>query len=197
MKKTLFAMAVLSLLAAMPSWAAKDMTGMWGPGYFRSEFPVGARIWFTPKIAGDIGFGFSMESTDAPGNILGKGSTTYGFELGLPFVLHSTDNALFFIRPGLAYASAPNPFTVTSGTPPVTKDYFDNRESQMWVSGSLGAEYFFTERFSIEAAHGIVFKSFNPGSDAKDVLDAKTYSAIETEAFGISNIGFHYYFGGK
>jgi hypothetical protein len=59
------------------------------------------------------------------------------------------------------------------------------------VSGSFGVEYFFTDRFSIQAAHGLVFKSVDP-----DKAGGK-YTEIVSEDFGLSNIGFHYYFGGK
>jgi hypothetical protein len=186
MKKTLFVIALLSLAVAAPSWA-KDVKGLYGLGYFRSEFPIGGRAWITDKVGADLGIGFSILSSDNPGNPGAEGkATSYGVDLGVPFIVHGTDNALFFVRPGFSFASSPNP--VLGG--------LDNRATSMWVSGSLGVEYFFTDHFSIQAAHGVAYKSVSPGSKAKD-LGAKSYSSIGSEAFGISDIGFHYYFGAK
>jgi outer membrane protein W len=61
------------------------------------------------------------------------------------------------------------------------------------VSGSLGAEYFFTKNFSIQAAHGLIYTS----TEAKTGTVKVKTTNLTSEAFGVSNIGFHYYFGGK
>jgi len=98
----------------------------------------------------------------------------------VPFVVHESGAAKFFVRPGVSFASSPAPVPTDA----------DNKLTQFWLSGSFGVEYFFTERFSIQAAHGVVFKSVDP-----DKAGVKS-TAFESEDFGLSNIGFHYYFGG-
>lgn len=168
----LFAVAALALTAA-PSFAA---AGYYGLGYFRPEAPVGGRIWFTDKVAGDVGVGFNVTSPDG-----GDSQTGFILDAGLPFVVHESGAAKFFIRPGFSYASSPSPVLTDA----------DNKTTQFWVSGSFGVEYFFTDRFSVQAAHGVVFKSVDP-----DQAGGK-YSEFVSEDFGLSNIGFHYYFGGK
>jgi hypothetical protein len=171
------AFAMLSLLAVViPASAfAKDMKGLWGPGYFRAEAPVGVRVWMSPTLGLDLGLGFS--SGDAGGEDL----TDYTVDLGLPIVMASAGDANFFVRPGVLYTSDEDDFGGTIGVDATTTTA---------ISASLGVEYFFTERFSVQAAHGVFWASSEP-----PVGDSS--SQFATEDFGISNIGFHYYFGGS
>lgn len=171
-KNALFALALVAVSAA-PAFAA---AGQYGLGYFRPEAPVGGRVWFTDKVAGDVGIGFSSLSPE-------NGDTQSGFvfDAGLPLVAAESGNAKFFVRPGVTYASAPE----------ATETDADNKRTELWVSGSFGVEYFFTDHFSVQAAHGVVFKSVDP-----DKAGTK-YTELTSEAFGLSNIGFHFYFGGK
>ncbi len=173
-RKTLFAALALVALAA-PSFA-KDVKGLYGLGYVRPEAPVGGRLWATDKVGFDLGIGFS--SSDESGDT----QTSLTLDAGVPFVVASAGDANFFVRPGFTYNQTPLPVGGTNPDP-------DNKLTQIWVSGTLGAEYFFTDNFSIQAAHGLVFKSIDPDK-AGD-----SYTEIASEAFGISSIGFHYYFG--
>jgi len=167
-----FTVAALVATAA-PSFAA---AGNYGLGYFRPEAPVGGRVWFTDKVAGDVGVGFNITSPDG-----GDSQSGFIVDAGVPFVVHESGAAKFFVRPGVSFASTPSPVVADA----------DNKTSQFWVSGSFGVEYFFTDRFSVQAAHGVVFKSVDP-----DQAGAK-YTEFGSEDFGLSNIGFHYYFGGN
>ena len=182
MKKNLLMVAMLAALAVPAVSSAVEVKGTWGLGYVRPEFPIGARIWATEKVGVDLGVGFLNLSPDG-----GDSQTAIGFDAGLPYVVHSTDNAHFFVRPGVSFAS--------DGGDDATQD---GKETQLWVSGTLGAEYFFTPNFSIQAAHGIVYKSikneYTPTGGNKTEVKLSTFGS---EDFGISNIGFHYYFGGK
>lgn len=171
-KNALFALALVAVSAA-PAFAA---AGQYGLGYFRPEAPVGGRVWFTDKVAGDVGIGFQSLSPDG-----GDTQSGFVFDAGLPLVAAESGNAKFFVRPGVTFASSPEP----------TDTDANNKVTQFWVSGSFGVEYFFTDRFSIQAAHGVLFKSVNP-----DKAGAK-YTELTSEDFGVSNIGFHFYFGGK
>ncbi|NOT34725.1 MAG: hypothetical protein HOP12_11220 [Candidatus Eisenbacteria bacterium] len=183
MKKlvTILSLAALTTLAGSAAWA-KDMKGMWGLGYTRSEFPIGARFWLSPSVGLDLGVGFSAFTPDG-----GDGQTAFGVDVGVPFVVASTENAHFFVRPGISFAdngAEVGPFT--------------DAVSQFWVSGTLGAEYFFTDSFSIQAGHGILYRSVTTEFEVSPgVTDEVTDSYIESEAFGISSIGFHWYWGGS
>lgn len=165
--------SVLGVLSVAPAFAA---AGQYGLGYFRPAAPVGGRVWFTDKVAGDLGVGFDLTKPDG-----GDSRNSYTVDLGLPIVVHEAGNAKFFVRPGFTYNQSPAPVLADA----------DNKLTQFWVSGSFGVEYFFTDRFSIQAAHGAVFKSVDP-----DKAGTKT-TTIASEDFGLSNVGFHYYFGGK
>ena len=165
------ALAVMSLLAVvLPASAfAKDMKGMWGPGYFRPEAPIGVRIWFSEKLAGDLAFGIS--SSDATGDNL----TDWVVDLGLPIVVANAENTMFFVRPAFAYQSV----AVNSS----------DEITAFSISAQLGVEHFFAERFSVQVAHGITWQSIDPPT-------GDSITEFFTEDFGISSIGFHYYFGG-
>lgn len=180
MKKHLVA-ALLVVAMAVPAVShAVDLTGKWGVGYFRPEAPIGVRIWTGDKMGIDLGAGFTSNSPD-----VGKSTTSYNFDLGLPYVIANTDNALFFLRPGFGYSS--------NGV-----DKGDGNAITMWnVAASLGVEYFFTPHFSAQVAHGVYYASENIKNNTGATNVDETNTSFASEAFGISNIGFHYYFGTK
>lgn len=170
-KSTLLAaLAVVAL--ASPSFA-KDVKGLYGLGYVRPEAPVGGRVWFTDQVGFDLGLGFASSDES------GENRTSFTIDAGVPLVVANSGDANFFVRPGLTFNQTPTPVTADP----------DNKTTQFWVSGTLGAEYFFTDNFSIQAAHGLAFKSVDPDQAGEK------YTEITSEAFGISSIGFHYYFG--
>ncbi len=172
-KKTLFVAAALVAISAPSAFAA---AGTYGLGYFRPEAPVGGRIWFSDKVAGDLGIGFMSISPDG-----GDSRSAFVLDAGIPLVAAESGNAKFFVRPGVTYASSPSPVLADP----------DNKTTDLWVSASFGVEYYFTDRFSVQAAHGVVYKSVDP-----DQAGTK-YTELASEDFGLSSIGFHFYFGGK
>jgi hypothetical protein len=178
MRKTftlLAAVAALSAMFAMPSHAV-TLDGKWGPGYFRPEAPLGIRWWLNEKLGLDGAIGFT--SDDASGDR----RTDFRFDAGVPIVLAGMgDNTKFFVRPGLRYASTPAP----TGLEP------DNKQTSLGLTGTLGVEHFFTDRFSVQVATGVIIDSVDPDA-AGD-----SHTTFASEDFGISSIGFHYYFGGK
>ncbi len=180
--------AVLAALAIVtfttPSFA-KDLAGLYGLGYVRPEAPVGGRVWISDRFGVDAGVGFFSTDIEIPDTFNSTGA--FAVDLGLPLVVHNADNTIFWVRPGFTYASETVEF-VDSGSGTTS----ELSPSQFWISGTLGVEHFFGERFSLSAAHGIRFTSFDP-----DVPGSDTITEFETEAFGVSNIGFHYYFGGS
>lgn len=185
MKRLLLTAVTLVALAA-PALAV-ELQGKYGFGYVRPEFPVGGRTWFSDNLALDAGVGFANFSPDQ-----GDGSTAWGIDIGLPIVVSNTENAIFFVRPGFSIADDGGDEDTATG-----------QVTQFWISGTLGAEYFFTPSFSIQAAHGLRFRSVTAKGDLDgdpsttgDRFDA-TDSIFETEDFGVSSIGFHYYFGGN
>ena len=182
MKKiaTLLAVLAVTCVAAVPSFAA-PVKGTWGVGYHSENFPVGARIWMSEKVAIDLGVGFSSD----PFNITGNNKTSWGIEVGAPIVLAGAkDDTQFFIRPGIDYRSIPNPIIGGPNPDP------NNNETIFGVTGQLGVEHWFGRHFSLQAAHGIAFYNEDPGVGGSNTV-------FQTQAFGISNIGFHYYFGNK
>ena len=175
MLKKMFGLMLVMALLIPVAGNAMDMTGKWGLGYFSSEAPVGVRYWINEKLGVDLGIGF--ESKDFGDET----ATSFWFEGGFPYVLMDTDRANFFVRPGLVFASLDD------------RVYGNNNLDETWTKITIkltpGAEVFFGEHFSLQAAHGIMIDLTTP-PDA--VGDSKT--EFNTGAYSISEIGFHFYF---
>ena len=182
MKKGLFALTVLALVGAMlvPAVAGAAKPGMIGVGYFRTQAPIGIRYWVNEQIGIDIGLGLSSREYTYGTPVKSETKMSFALDAGVPFVLVSADQASFFIRPGVLFESEPN-----AGSP-------DDNATTIGISGSLGVEYFLSSRFSLEAAHGLIFTSYDPGIKGSD-----SSTQFYSEEFGISHIGFHFYFMGQ
>jgi len=173
LKKIFGLMLVFALVVPVVS-SAMDMTGKWGLGYFSSDAPVGVRYWVNEKVGVDVGLGF--DNTD-----LGDESAmSFWFEIGAPYVLMGTERANFFFRPGLVYASLDDR-VYGSGT-------LDDTWTNITIKLTPGAEVFFGEHFSLEAAHGITIDLMSPPGDG----DSSTN--FGTGAYSITQLGFHFYF---
>ncbi len=178
MKKVLIGFVALAavLSIAAPVLAAGETK--FGLGYFRPEAPVGGRVWVGEKLAIDLGIGFV--NADRMGATKLEKKTSFAVDAGVPLVLAGDATTLFFVRPGILFRSTPRYSDAEN-------DWVSDKE--FWVSGSLGVEHFFSKWFSLQAAHGIAFCSSKGGEKG-----SKSVSSITSEAFGISNIGFHFYF---
>lgn len=166
MKKLIAAAALLMLTVPAVSGAV-ELKGMWGLGYFNPDYPLGARIWVAPNWGIDAGLGFLNQGGDAPE------LTQFGVELGAPIAFVNTENAIFFLRPGFEWAD------------------LDNDES-LWVfRASLGVEYWFTQNFAVQAAHGVSYTSVTQDTPAGEL----TGTQLATDSFNpIASLGFHWYF---
>jgi hypothetical protein len=173
-KLTIIALAVFLAIPMVTN--AKDLTGRFSLGYFDSDAPVGIRYWATEKIGFDLGVGF--ESID-----LGdENGTSFWLEVGVPYVVYPTDRANFFIRPGVVFASLDNR-VYGSGD-------LDEKWSVFTLLLTPGAEVFFGEHFSLQAAHGFALRITSPPDEISDE-SSTDFSSI---AASVTTIGFHFYF---
>ena len=175
MLKRMIGLGLMIALIIPVAGQAKDLKGKWGLGYFSSDAPVGARYWFNDKAAVDIGVG--LDSRDL-GSVT---ATSYWFEIGVPYVVYPTDRANFFLRPGLVFASLDDR-VYGSGL-------LDDKWNNITIKLTPGAEVFFGDHFSLQAAHGIMIDLISPPGD-----NSESRTNISTGAYGISEIGFHFYF---
>lgn len=181
MKKLLIILACagVAFSTAIPVRAA---TGeMLGLGYFRPDAPVGARFWFSDRIGGDLGIGFGTQKVQGAAGTEPKTKLNFQLDLGIPIVLSSDETTKWFVRPGFEYVKETPSFNAG------TNDYINPKD--IIVSGSLGVEHFISKKFSVQVAHGVRYRSHD-----FDVANVKKDNHFETEAFGVSDIGFHYYF---
>lgn len=173
----LVVLAVAALIATAVPALAQEGTKL-GVGYFRPEAPIGVRAWVTEKLAVDVGIGFVNE--DRAGGLKVEKKTSLCVDAGVPIVLVSDETTKFFLRPGITYFRNP---VWDNGV----NDWANS--TQLWIAGTLGVEHWFGKRFSLAAGHGIVYKSFDPGTK-----NSKTSNEIMSEALSVASIGFHFYF---
>ncbi|HEQ98355.1 MAG TPA: hypothetical protein ENO22_03325 [candidate division Zixibacteria bacterium] len=173
-KLTIIAIALILVIPVIGN--AKDLTGRFSLGYFDSDAPVGFRYWVNDKIGLDLGLGF--ESVD-----LGEeNGTSFWVEAGVPYVVYPTDRANFFIRPGVVFASLDNR---VYGSGPL-----DEKWTVFTILLTPGAEVFFGDHFSLQAAHGFALRITSPPDEISDE-SSTDFSSI---AASVTTIGFHFYF---
>jgi hypothetical protein len=191
MLKRILAIAAFATILIPATSHAVDHKGQWAAGYYDFDAPFGLRYQFGEKTAFDFGFGvdsFSGSDADEPG---AKSFVTVNVEAGVPITMVKTDRADFFIRPGLLYTSIP--WQLDNDINPVS----DERSSDVQFKLHLGAEWHVTDNFSLSAGHGINIDN-NHGVIVGSVNNVKPKSttSFSTEPFAITQIGFHWYFGG-
>ena len=167
MRKSFLAAIALLAVTAVPSFTGDTNFGL---GFFTKAAPVGGRVWVSKDVAVDAGLGFTSVTPDG-----GKSTTQFILDLGLPYVVKSSDKAKFFVRPGFTFYSLSN-----NGA----------SISNMALNADLGVEYFMADNFSIEVSHGLSYLTGDTGAIVKG-------TTISTRGFGSNDLGFHYYFGGK
>ena len=165
----------LAILLVIPGVSmAKDMSGLWGLGFYSYSAPVGARVWIAPNIGLDAGIG--LDIYDIAGEDGQESATDFYFEVGVPFVLVPTERVNFYLRPGVQVAlldSLGNPFV----------------KNRIAIMLAPGVEYFLTDQLSIEASHGLAYEI---ESAREEGVDDQTFFYTFGENFTF--LGFHFYF---
>lgn len=179
--------ALFSQLHATPAAAEEARHARGGLGFHDLSAPIGMRWWMSgEKVGLDLGIGFNSE----PSNIASDEKVMgYAFDLGVPLVMHSWDNAHVLFRPGLLYQSQEVGFDADPGP---GFEFDTENQTTMSVLAELEAEIFLRDNFSVSASHGIAFRSYDPGFGA----DSET--TFGTFGNNFTNVGFHvYFFGGE
>jgi hypothetical protein len=172
-----FALVLYAGVASAQSGTPQHAKG--GLGFHNVEAPLGVRWWMNDKVALDAAVGIGSEE-DAG---LDESFSHWALDIGVPIRLQSFDKLHFILRPGLLYMSQE---VATDPGPPVEKD----NDKLMMIGAELEAEYFFTEQFSVSAAHGFAIVNNDPA------LGPST-SDWGTTGSNFTNIGFHIYVFGK
>ena len=179
--------ALISTVHSAPAAAEEAHHARGGLGFHDLSAPIGMRWWMSgEKIGLDLGLGFNSEPSgiDADEKVMG-----YAFDVGVPLVMHSWDNAHVLFRPGLLYESQEVGFDADPGP---GFEFDTENQTTMSVLAELEAEIFLRDNFSVSASHGIAFRSYDPGFGA----DSET--SFGTFGNNFTNVGFHvYFFGGE
>ncbi len=95
MKHAIVLGIICLMIGATPLQAAEPKAGTIGFGWYSMSAPVGGRIWVSPMVGVDLGFGFADK------NVLGATTDRFHFNLGFPVNVVKTEKVNFFIRPGV------------------------------------------------------------------------------------------------
>jgi hypothetical protein len=170
-----------ALAAEMASGEATHNRG--GPGFHSVEAPIGIRWWLSgQKVAIDLGFGFNSEPASIDPN---EKETSFALEAGVPFVCHSWDRVHALVRPGILYQSQQVGFDSDPIASGIQFDTENQTTFDLMVEGE--AEVFLADNVSVSAAHGFVFRSFDPG------FGADSQTSFGTRGNNFTTIGFHIY----
>jgi len=190
MKRMRLILAVSMLL--MLSLAGAALAAEMGPGdamhrslgfgFHNVEAPIGLRWWFSgQKVGLDLGFGFDSEpaAIDPDEKVTG-----FALEAGVPFVCHSWERVHALIRPGILYQSQ----EVGFDSDPGAGFTFDTETVTAFdLSLEAEAEVFLADNMSVSAAHGLRFRSVDPG------FGADSQTSFTTLGNNFTTIGFHIY----
>jgi hypothetical protein len=194
MKKALLAL-VIALAIPAAAHAERDLTGKLALGYWDKEAPIGGRYVISKNTALDLGLGFAQTyiaddpSTAAVGD--DKKNMQFHIAAGIPFTVIKRDRVNFFIRPGVLFKFIP-----TYNQKTVSDPYEKKTETDVAVTGILGAEWFATDDLSFSVGHGLKLES-TKGVSANDLTTGtlKSQSFLSgLEAIDITSVGFHFYF---
>jgi hypothetical protein len=189
--------------------AVSDHVGMIGLGHFSENAPFGFRYWSGPNLGFDGGVGFTTRNRQTlPNTEAGVDESLFGLALegGVLVVLHSEDNMILFLRPGVAFVSDQVLMyrdTDGDGDPDDADDdgVFDaldkERERTFVMSGLIAVELFLTKlgfpNLSFSGGHGVELTSVDPAGDGERRTTVQTVvdkvSVVQT-----TTLGFHVYF---
>ena len=190
-KRILMTAAVL-LLAVPVISSAKDMKGRFGIGYVNREAPIGARYWFSNKIAADIGFGFeTVRYPDSMSNPKAdkEAANSIWIQAGIPFVIYPTEKANLMINlSGQLGFQDDNLYSYNLGRHNDTISHHTFTRFSIRLAPTV--EVWLTDHFSLEASHGVEFLIVDPYKDTK--VDASY--RVGSFAAQITELGFHFYF---
>jgi len=195
MKKSILALLVAALAIPAAAHAERDLTGKVALGYWNAEAPIGGRYVISKSTAIDLGFGFAQTFVSDDPTTATVGDDKKNLQLhiaaGVPFTLVKREKVNFFVRPGVLFKFVP---TYNQAT--VSDPYVKKTETDVEVTGILGAEWFATDDLSFSVGHGLKLSS-TKGVAANDLTTGtlKSQSFLSgLEAIDITSVGFHFYF---
>jgi hypothetical protein len=198
----LFGVALLVIAfagSAMAENANQRVVGKKGIGYFSSDAPLGVRYWTSDAMAIDFGIGIGLDTKiPNPGNATDETLLDFGFDVGMPWVLHGEDNMIVYFRPGVtvkgnqAFDVVPAPVGGVQG--PADKVY----DMTYTPNLGLGGEFFLGQlgwpNLSFSGQVGIGLQLTSPGGSGAEsrVSFATTHQDVSVVNTGA--LGFHIYF---
>lgn len=180
--------------SALAENANQRVVGKKGIGYFSSDAPLGVRYWTSDAMAIDLGVGIGFETKVAnPGNATEETMFNFGFDVGMPWVLHGEDNMIVYFRPGVTVKGTQ---VFDAFTPGTAADKVRNMAYTPNVG--VGGEFFLGQlgwpnlSFSGQVGMGLLISS--PGTTgAKSKVEFST-THQDVSVVNTGELGFHIYF---
>jgi hypothetical protein len=145
-------------------------------GFYSSQAPISIRYWATDRVGIDVGAGFKSTDLDTASTV------NFWLETALPIQVFQGDRSHFYVRPGVIFGSLDDRDFGTGE--------LDETWSEIQIYTTLGAEVFFGDNFSVEAAHGVVLKIVSP----PDQVTSSSLTSFDTLGRGLTEVGFRFYF---
>ncbi len=160
---------------------------------FNDEAPLSIRAWLNPKVGLDIGVGLKARRVDDTVSITDSTPTAasrvtmldLNFDLGIPVRVFRTEKVDFLVRPGFGFRTRPGFFTTTREGSTVQSI---ETSLELEVNGSVGIEYYPSERLSFGLVSGFALVAERTGGTGNTNLRLESLPSRK----GV-NYSFRYY----
>lgn len=155
---------------------------------FNDEAPLSMRAWFNPKVGLDVGVGLKGRRVDDLTDSIQppQRRTTLldlSFDLGVPVRVIRKEKVDFIVRPGFGFRTRPD-FFVEPADPDVRSV---ESSVELEINGSVGFEYYPSEKASFSLFTGIALVADRPGGSGNTILRVESFPKKGT------NFTFRYY----
>ncbi len=194
MKKILaliiFLTGCCSPLAAQEETTAPVRSERFGLGViFNDQAPLGARIWFGPKVGMDIAIGLKARRVDDLTDSIQPPTRRVAlvdldFDMGIPVKILKYERVNFLLRPGFALRTRPD--FVTDKSDPSIRSIETGVELEF--NGSAGFEYHPVKKASFSLMLGFAVVAERPSGSDNSILRFQTFPSRKG-----ANFAFRYY----
>ena len=178
-----------------PLWAQEEAaapirTERFGLGIiFNDQAPIGARIWFGPKVGMDIALGLRGRRVDDLTDSIQPPTRRVAlvdldFDLGIPVRILQYEKVNFLMRPGFALRTRPD-FVIDKTSPSIRSI---ETGVDVEFNGSAGFEYYPVRKVSFSLMLGFALVAERPSGSDNSILSFQTFPSHKG-----ANFAFRYY----
>ena len=183
--------------SALAENANQRVVGKKGIGYFSSDAPLGVRYWTSDAMAIDFGIGLGVD-TKVPNptkTTVDETTFDFGFDVGMPWVLHGEDNMIVYFRPGVTVKGNQVFDTAAAAAGAASDKVYDMTYTP---SLGLGGEFFLGQlgwpNLSFSGQVGLGLQIVSPGATGSQSKVSFATTHQDVSVVNTGQLGFHIYF---